>query len=96
MQLTKDEFVAYFNASKQGTYTCPFCGSVHFDIAQTWDGSPAEGQINFIPGPGIVQPGYHSYYAIICGNCARTDFFHATHVDAWVAANLRKGLINQS
>jgi hypothetical protein len=82
--ITIEDFTAFFEAKKKAIYKCPFCDSPHFNIAQTWQETPAEGQVWFVPGPGIVQHGYHSYYAILCNNCGRADFFHAPTVDTWL------------
>lgn len=84
--LTYQDFVDFFEAKRKGTYSCPFCGSVHFVPAMDLSGTvPGELVVQLQPAPGIVMPASHNYFAIACTNCGRSDFFHVNQVMQWKA-----------
>lgn len=86
-ELTFKDFIDFFQAKKNGTYRCTFCGSEHFypamDVRAT---DPGDLRIHLAPPPGIVETGNHAFYAIVCTNCGRTDLFHKNTVLGWKAA----------
>lgn len=82
--ITSQDFIDYFETHKEGVYECSFCKNQNFVIIKNHSGTPAEGVIYFMPPPGIVQNGYHSYYGILCTKCARADLFYAPSVDQWL------------
>jgi hypothetical protein len=82
MALTHQNIVDYFEAKKNGTYKCPFCGKESFHTLSDLQGNLA---IIMMPMAGAPLPGpAHSVCSIICSNCGRLDLFHTWFVEKWL------------
>jgi predicted nucleic-acid-binding Zn-ribbon protein len=93
MSLTHRQFGEFFDAKKNGTYKCPFCGceefaanvAVHAAALPTPD-SPMAVHAVFAATEDGSSRGSHQYYSMSCSNCGHTDLFHKMQVDQWSAA----------
>jgi predicted nucleic-acid-binding Zn-ribbon protein len=88
------EFIRFFQAKKNGTFKCVFCGNEEFvtnvaapaPIKADDDPPIAEHRI-FAPASDDTAKGEHVYYVASCSNCGHSNFFHRSQVEACLAAN---------
>jgi len=89
MPLTIADFGAFFEAMRNGTYKCSFCGNETFTV-NVLDIQPQKPEdttvaLLLVPaGPEKVPTDAHEFYSFSCLRCGRTDFFHFNQVRAWI------------
>jgi predicted nucleic-acid-binding Zn-ribbon protein len=95
MVVSQEDFIRFFEAMKNGTYKCPFCGHERFgvNLVAAIPSSPRpESPTAVLSLQASIDPdglplGPHQFYSFSCLNCGRSDFFHRNQVWAWLARN---------
>jgi len=88
MTVTLKDFDAFFEAMRNGSYKCAFCGTERFK-SNAVIGPAAmlvEARLIVAAAADGLATGAHAFYSASCGKCGRTDFFHANQVEQWLAA----------
>jgi predicted nucleic-acid-binding Zn-ribbon protein len=86
MAISLQDFQRYFDAKRNGTYKCPFCGKETFLPNLQ---APGEMALSVMVSANVnpLQPSHHHFYSFSCSTCGRTDFFHTNQVERWVSEN---------
>lgn len=82
MPLSRSNFDRYLAATNVN-HTCLHCQQKGWVVNVEADQSLAA-ELRLAPVGG---GGYHAFYSISCHNCGRSDFFHESQVNRWIAAN---------
>lgn len=80
------DFARFFNANKNGTYKCSFCGKESFSVT-VFGGTLARRPLQSKSEAGAAAVGSQDFYSVICTTCGRTDLFSSGTVDNWVESN---------
>jgi len=88
MTVTLQDFDAFFEAMRNGSYRCAFCGSVTFksNALECAPGQLVEAKLMIAAAADKLATGTHDFYSSSCARCGRTDFFHANQVEQWLLA----------
>jgi predicted nucleic-acid-binding Zn-ribbon protein len=97
VQISQDDFVAFFEAKKTGTYKCPVCSHENFRLngvvtpppgSPMWPMGLMTLQVSdVLPGPAVAQ---HTFLSFSCSNCGRADFFHIRQFEQWMEEQGKK------
>ena len=89
MPVSQSDFRRFRIATAKAGRACSHCGHEGFALnLGTHDDNGPVAEFRFRPEDSAF--GTHGFYSMACTNCGRTDFFHVTQVDRWVAANSKK------
>lgn len=87
MPISLKEFNSFFEAMRNGTYKCAFCGNETFtgNVIDNAASTVVEAKMIIPAGPDNTATGTHQFYSFSCKKCGRTDFFHSNQVEEWFA-----------